>query len=155
MRVAKSRILTVAHFRNENASGIVDGSCSHDQFDGFAQHQEISAGLGVRHRHGPASLDLLLKQRANTSVRTQDISEPHRVHLCVCSPCIRIAHAEQRQLGNPLGRSITLRGLTALSVEIISRRSAPKGAAALANPRAEALFANRGDGIRFHQRDML
>jgi len=40
-------------------------------------------------------------------------------------------------------------------VEIISRRPAPKRAAVLAFPGAEGIVANRGDGIRFHQWDML
>jgi len=61
---------------------------------------------------------------------------------------VGIAQVQQRQFGDRLEAPIMLRGFTALSVEIMSRRSAPKRAAVLANsPGAEGIVRTTAKGF--------
>src|SRR5258708_11426733 len=69
------------HLVHKNTSGIIEvrGSC--DQLNSFAESPKISGEFRVSYCDRSAALNLVLKERANAYLGTQDVAHPHDVHL--------------------------------------------------------------------------
>ena len=71
----------LAHVENENLSPLAHGARLHNELTRFRNRHEITHHVRMRHRHGSASFDLILKNRNHGTRGAQDISKAHSHEL--------------------------------------------------------------------------
>ncbi len=68
----------VAHVEHEDIAAVAHGCRLDDKAHSLRDRHEIAHNVRVRHRDGTARQNLILEQRNDRTVRTEDIAEAHR-----------------------------------------------------------------------------